>query len=106
MLTAPAPQRRRTGGPRHQVTIDRHLIVGQRMDYLARAHDALDAAGAAGQLIGRLNGDAITFEIHRALRDTRKALVALVSDLRRDVGCLDGLCDDPNHRHPGHGRGA
>lgn len=107
--TLPVP---RTGRSRPRIvrpevmTVERHAIVGQRMNYMARAHDALRAYGAAQQLVIQLGPDAIHFEIHRALRDGRQALHELLAELRADAGCLDGKCEDPIHRHPGHGQGA
>lgn len=109
-MPAPVVLRNRTGrrsggSPHRTVTVRQAELVGRRMDYTARVRKALDAAGAAQQLVAQLAPDPAGYEAIRAIHDTRRELVALLSALLEESGWLDGLCDAPT-RVPGHGPAA
>jgi hypothetical protein len=72
------------------MTVERHQAVGEVMDAIALASDALLANGAAVQLLARMNAGPERNEALFASHDTHAALMQLLADLRAQVGRLDG----------------
>lgn len=98
----PAASRRRPA----LVEIERHVIVGHRIEYQEQVRLAsIDLDAAIGYLrmarCPELAG--VTDEASRVLIDARARLDVLIALLRAEAGELDGLCETAEL---GHGRAA
>lgn len=87
LSTAPTINARR---PRmHQVTVDRHALVGDLMDLEALAREAVHANGCSLATVLRLPAGPWRDEMQAAHHATHDALVALYNAARMAAGRYD-----------------
>jgi hypothetical protein len=93
--TAPPNVKPATNGHRQPVLIEvpRHELVGALMDWQALAQEAMDANGAALQILTRLVPDAVIYEAIRNTHDTHARLMQLLLHLRASAGLFDRPID-------------
>lgn len=80
-----------TGGPRHVITVERHVLVGLFMDFEALASEAITANGYSLQTVLRLPAGPWRQEMQAAHIDTHERLVRLLNEARLAAGRYDGV---------------
>lgn len=89
------------------VQVERHAIVGARMEYQEQVRLSavdIDAAIAFLRMASCPEVAGVIDQTAGVLGQARVRLDALLAVLRADAGELDGLCE--SGRHLGHGRAA
>lgn len=90
---------RPTNGTRRPVVIEveRHELVGRLMDEQALAVEAIEANGAALQLVLRLPPGPWRDELQRCHHDAHERLVALLASVRLATGVYEATRIDGGH---------
>jgi hypothetical protein len=90
-MTVSAPSRNgKRGGPRHVVTVERHALVGDLLDWQALVREALDANGYSLQTVLRLPAGPWRSEMQAAHIDIHDRLNNLLARLRTASATYDG----------------
>lgn len=89
-MTVLAPERNgKRGGPPHLLTVPRAQIVGDFMDAMSLASEAMFASGAALQLLRRLPASTAAEQALIAANDSHDRITALRDGLRAASGRYD-----------------
>lgn len=92
------------------VSIERHLIVGQRMEYQVALEQVITDLGASLQFLAFADVAPADYpqiaDAQRLVRLGRQGLANVLAMVKAESGVLDGLCDDEDGNALGHGRAA